>query len=224
MSDTDSFIEEVTEEVRRDRVFQAMKRYGWIGVLGVVLIVGGAAWNEWQKAQTQTAAENAGDAIIAALAPDTPAERIKALDAAMESVQTPGAKAVVALLKSAEEGSADQPDQAVASLEAIASNGDLPEFYRQIASFKTAIRDDSGLSVTDRRIRLEALAAPGGPLWLLASEQLAYLDIQAGDTDAAVSRLQELVADAGVTDGLRRRAAQVIVALGGTVTAPTGDQ
>jgi hypothetical protein len=32
MSDTDSFIDEVTEEVRRDRMFFMLKRYGWIAV------------------------------------------------------------------------------------------------------------------------------------------------------------------------------------------------
>ena len=56
MSDTDSFIDEVTEEVRRDRLFGLMKRYGWIAALAVLLIVGGAAWNEWRKAQDRAAA------------------------------------------------------------------------------------------------------------------------------------------------------------------------
>jgi fermentation-respiration switch protein FrsA (DUF1100 family) len=42
VSDTDSFIDEVTEEVRRDRLFGLMKRYGWIAALAVLLIVGGA--------------------------------------------------------------------------------------------------------------------------------------------------------------------------------------
>jgi len=49
MSDTDSFIDEVNEEVRRDRFYFMLKRYGWIAVLAVILLVGGAAWNEYQK-------------------------------------------------------------------------------------------------------------------------------------------------------------------------------
>ena len=51
MSDTDSFIEEVSEEVRRDRLFKLMKRYGWIAILAVLLLVGGAAFNEVRKAR-----------------------------------------------------------------------------------------------------------------------------------------------------------------------------
>ena len=33
MSNPDSFIDEVTEEVRRDRLFAVFRKYGWIGVL-----------------------------------------------------------------------------------------------------------------------------------------------------------------------------------------------
>ena len=40
MSDTDSFIDEVTEEVKRDRLFATMRKYGWIAVLIVLLLVG----------------------------------------------------------------------------------------------------------------------------------------------------------------------------------------
>ena len=65
MSDTDSFIDEVNEEVRRDRFYFMLKRYGWIAVLAVILLVGGAAWNEYQKAQARAEA-----AIAARQAPD----------------------------------------------------------------------------------------------------------------------------------------------------------
>ena len=51
MSNPESFIEEVTEEVRRDRLFGLFRKYGWIAVLVILGIVGGSAWNEWQKAQ-----------------------------------------------------------------------------------------------------------------------------------------------------------------------------
>jgi len=40
VSDTDSFIEEVSEEVRRDRLFKIFKKYAWVAVLVVVLLVG----------------------------------------------------------------------------------------------------------------------------------------------------------------------------------------
>lgn len=214
MSDTDSFIEEVSEEVRRDRLFGLMKRYGWIAIVAVLALVGGAAWNEWNKAQARASAENAGDAILSALEADEPSARIEALKAVQNQDITQGAKAVVALLQAAEQGVDGDPAGAQAALEAIASDGSLPEIYRQIASFKAASRSDGALSTQERQIRLEALSAPGMALRLLASEQLALIDIDAGNTESALERLQSIVVDAEVTAGLRQRATQLIIALG----------
>ena len=90
MSDTDSFIDEVTEEVRRDRLFLMMKRYGWIGAAVVVAIVGGAAYREYDRAQTTAAAEALGDAVIAALAENETDKRAEAL-ATIDAV-TPGGR------------------------------------------------------------------------------------------------------------------------------------
>ena len=56
---------------------------------------------------------------------------------------------------------------------------------------------------------------PGHPMRLLASEQLALIEIEIGNRDAALERLQAILADAEATQGLRRRASQLIVALGG---------
>ena len=53
MSNTDSFIEEVTDEVRRDKLYAALRKYGWIGILAVAAIVGGAAYSEYNKAQAR---------------------------------------------------------------------------------------------------------------------------------------------------------------------------
>ena len=45
MSDTDSFIEEVTEEVRRDQLYKYVRKYGWIAIALVVGVVGGIEQN-----------------------------------------------------------------------------------------------------------------------------------------------------------------------------------
>lgn len=213
MSDTDSFIDEVTEEVRRDRLFLMLKRYGWIGGLAVVLIVGGAAWREYSKAQEQAAAQALGDAMLAALEPDAAAERASAL----ASVAA-GSGAGAALAKMMQAGAlaeADQAEAAVAVLDQIAADGDLPLIYRHTATFKSLGLQADVLSVDERRLRYEALAQPGAPLSLLAAEQLALLDVEAGDSAAAITRLRAIIADATVRQDLKERATQVIVALGG---------
>ena len=62
----DHFIDEVTEDLRRDRLFQMMRRYGWIAGLLVVALVGGAAWREYDRARDTASAQAFGDAILAA--------------------------------------------------------------------------------------------------------------------------------------------------------------
>ncbi|KIC08481.1 hypothetical protein RA19_20085 [Leisingera sp. ANG-M1] len=223
MSDTDSFIDEVTEEVRRDRLYLTLKRYGWIGGVAVALIVGGAAFREYTKAQDQAAAEALGDAITAALEIDGSEKQAEALAAV--SADSSGGAAILKMLKAGTLAEAGKTAEAVAELVAVAVDGELPLIYRNIASFKALALQAGSLSVADRRLQYEALAQPGAPLALLASEQLALLDIEDGDSQAAIARLQEIAADAAVSADLKERATQVIVALGGTVgdaAAPEG--
>lgn len=213
MSDTDSFIDEVTEEVRRDRLFGLFKRYGWIAALVILAIVGGAAWSEWTRAQERARAEALGDQILAALEGEDPADRIAALGAI--EAETPGGAAVLSLLLAAEQAQAGEGAAAAEELAGVTGASEVPQIYRTIASFKALLAQGTGAPAAERRIGFEALAIPGNTVRLLAEEQLALIDIEEGKTDAAIDRLSRLVADAEATPGLRQRATQLIVALGG---------
>ena len=213
MSNSDGFIEEVTEELRRDQMMATLKRYGWIAVLLVLVIVGGAAFSEYRKAQTRAQAEGLGDAILAALNNEDTAARV----AGLQSVEAsdPQASAVLALLTASEQLAADDLAGAVANLDGVATNGEVPLIYRQIAQFKSLTLQADTLAVTDRKQGFEALGAAGGNLSLLAQEQLALIAIQEGDIDGAIETYQAVLNDAAVTPDLQQRALQVIVALGG---------
>ena len=226
MSDTDSFIEEVNDEVRRDRLYGYLRRYGWIAILLVVLIVGGAAWSEYRKAQERAQAEALGDAMLAALATDESADRVTAL-AAIDPA-TPSSAAVLRLMTAAEQTQAGDTAAAVETLNGISVDGDVPDIYRQIAQFKSLTLQGDTTPVEDRRQALEAMAQPGNLMRLLATEQLALIDISEGDTEAAITRYQSIISDAETTSDLQQRARQVIVALGGelelsTFNAESGD-
>ncbi|KNG95363.1 tetratricopeptide repeat protein [Pseudaestuariivita atlantica] len=213
MSESDSFIEEVTEEVRRDRLFQLFRRYGWIGAVVVVAIVGGAAWNEWQKAQTEARAQALGDAILGALEANEPADRVAALRTV--TPETSGGAAMLSLLIAAEEAEAGNGAQAADRLQTVATDTEVPEIYRQIAAFKALLAQGTETPAAERRQGFGALAIPGNTLRLLAEEQIALIDLEEGDTQAAIDRLVRIASDAEATPGLRQRATQLIVALGG---------
>lgn len=213
VSNPDSFIEEVTEEVRRDRLYATLRRYGWIGIAVVLLIVGGAAWNEWRNAQAIARAEALGDAILAATDADAASDRAEAL-AAIEA-EGAGRDTVVPLLLAGERIAAGEPEAGAAALDRVATDGDIPAIYRQIASFKGLLARSGSASIDDRRAGFEALAAPGNALRLLAEEQLALIEVEAGNIEAALERLNAIVVDSEATAGLRQRGTSLIVALGG---------
>ncbi len=213
MSDTDSFIEEVNEEVRRDRLYLMLRRYGWIAALVILLIVGGAAFSEYRKAQARAEAETLGDAMLSAMSLADSAERAEALSAIAPG--TPASVAVLRLLTASAQIEADDPASATATLDALAVDGDVPAIYREIAQFKALTLQGAAMSIEDRRQALEAMAQPGRALRLLAEEQMALIDIENGDATAAIARYQSVLADAETTSELQQRALQVIVALGG---------
>ena len=216
MSETDSFIDEVTEEVRRDRLFALFRRYGWIAGLVVVAIVGGAAWNEWRKASERAAAEAFGDAVLAAIAaPDRAA--------ALAGIAAEGDRAAIRdLLLASVASEADDRAAALAALEAVAADPDLPAVYRDLARLKWVILSGPDLPAADRDAALDSLAAPGAPYRALALEQQALAQVSAGRTERAIEILQALRQDAAASAGLQRRAAQLIVALGGDVAPGEG--
>ena len=220
VSDTDSFIDEVSEEVRREKLFGYLKRYGWIGVVLVFALVGGATYNEWRKATAQAEAEARGDALITALEIEDPDSRI----AALESMEVPGAAApVVALLTAAEQERQGDLEAAVSTLDALAADGAVPAEYRDLAAFKSLMMSAGIVEDETRRAGFETLAAPGEPYRLLAREQLVLLDLTVGDEAAALAGLAEIVEDAEVSSGLRDRALSLIVALGGEPDAATAE-
>jgi hypothetical protein len=215
MSDADSFIDEVTEEVRRDRMFHLLKKWGWVGGLAVVLIVGGAAMREISKSKTQAAAEDLGDGITKALAAEDAAARAEALSAVPAG--TPGGAAVLKMLEAGALAESGDTDGAVALLNAVAVDGELETIYRHTASFKALTLQAGSLDAQELKLQYGALAAPGAPLRLLAEEQLALIEVSEGGTEAAISRLKAIMADAEVTPDLHERASQVIVAIGGSL-------
>lgn len=214
MSNTDSFIEEVTEEVRRDQFNGYLKRYGWIAIVVVVGIVGTAAFIEWRKAQATAAAQAVGDSVLSALEN----QEAEARFASLRSIAPEGAEtaALVSLLTAREAEAVGNIDAALAALETVATNGSLPLEYAQLAALKSLMLQHETLSAEDRRLGYEALANPGAPYRMLAQEQLALISVELGEVELAVAQLEAIRLDAETSEGLRARATQLIVSLGET--------
>ncbi|MGL4238917.1 tetratricopeptide repeat protein [Tabrizicola sp.] len=217
MSNPDSFIEEVTEEVRRDRLFRLFRKYGWIGVVAILALVGGTAWTEWSKAREAARAQAFGDALIDAMDQGAPEERREALAAVPADAEQ---AAIVQLIL------ASDPDEdkaaTLAALEKVANDATLPVGYRDLAVLRRVLVGQADLPLADRRTALQGIAAPGRPYRVLAEEQLGYLLIEEGKPDEAIAALTALMQDQEASGPLRARLGQVVTALGGTLPEVSG--
>lgn len=212
VSDTDSFLQEVSEELRRDRLYRNIRKYGWLAILLVVLVVGGAAYREYLKSKAETAAQLFGTNIIDALGEKNIDDRISKL----QKINAPGdnAKVVIAMLLSAELNGSESPTLEKSSLSTITEGSSIDAHYRELLNFKILLGSAETLSLEERATAFEALSKPGNPFRLLAEEQLALIELEQGYIDNAVEKISQILLDAELTAGLRNRATQMMIALG----------
>ena len=66
MVESESFIKEVSEEVKRDKLFKVLNRFKWPLLISVILLVGAVGGYEYYKFnKTRTAQEN-GEFLVSA--------------------------------------------------------------------------------------------------------------------------------------------------------------
>jgi hypothetical protein len=212
VSNPDSFIEEVTEEVRRDRLFGLFRRYGWIGVVLVLLVVGGTAWREWSQARDDARAQAFGDAVIDALDMGSPEERT----AALAAIRADGEQSALLQLVLASDPLEDKA-KTLAALDVLIADATLAPTYRDLAVLRRVLVAGSDMPLADRRSALEGIAVPGRPYRTLGAELLAYLLVEEGKIDAAIAALTALVQDQQASPAMRARAGQMVSVLGGTL-------
>ena len=204
MSDTNSFIDEVTEEVRRERLFGYFRRYGWIPAVIVFALVGGTAYNEWSKAQLSQVAQARGDALVDALELENKSEQAAAFSAIARDEED----ALVAKLLAA----GVETEQAADLLKSVAADDGQPQYIRDLARLKMASTEDV-LSVDEAAAILADLSEPGGIYRNVATELLVAVQLQRGDHEAALELLQAHIKDAVASSEQIQRMAELIVAL-----------
>ncbi|MBY8978111.1 tetratricopeptide repeat protein [Rhodobacteraceae bacterium NNCM2] len=206
MSDSDSFIREVTEEVERDRMNRRLKKYGPYVVAGVLLIVGAAAaWN-WKQDQDRLAQDERGLLLLSA-DPEMAIENIDQL--------SPGA-AVLAELRLADTLAARGDTQAaIEHFDKVAATPGAEDVYADLASLR-ALRLRAIEGAPDELIaEIDPLTAEGRPYRLLALELRAVLLLNAGKTEEAQADMKAILNDPDRTGNLDARVEQLLLASGG---------
>ncbi len=219
MTQNDSFLHEVTEEVRRDKLFAIYKKYGWVLALLIAAIVGGAGLNEWLKSRDEAAAQATGDAMLTAIAlPDNAAQ---AAELAKLADASGDAAVLVKFQQAASLQQAGDSKGAAAILDAMVGAVDTPALFRDIAKLKSVMIQGAALPAADRLAALDSLASAGMPLRILAIEQRALVHVESGEKDAALTDLKVVFESSESSQTSQQRAGQLIIALGGEL--PQGE-
>lgn len=205
----DSFIDEVTDELRRDRLFNLFRRYGWIAGLVILAIVGGAIWYEWTAAKERATAQAWGDSVLNAEAGDDPAALMK-----VDPQGSAGREILAALLAAGDWAEAGDKDAAAKALNDVVESGSSDAILNELAQLKLVMLQGADMDPEKRDEILSHLSRSGAPFELLALEQKVAALIGAGRKEDAISLIQQIQKKQGLSQGLRRRLSEMMIGLG----------
>ncbi len=205
----DSFIDEVTDDLRRDRLFGLFRRWAWLAGLLILGVVAGVIWREYSQSRQKAEARSWGDAILAAEASGDPA--------AIMQVDPQGAeqrRVMAALLAAGKWSEQGGKDAAVQALREVAGDPAADTVLHDLAELKLVMLQGADMDAAERDEILSRLSRAGGPFELLALEQKAVALVEADRRDDAITLIQQIQQKDGLSESLRRRLSEMMIALG----------
>ncbi len=213
MSETDSFIQEVTEEVRQDRMFRLWKKYGPYAVAGVVAFVAVSAGWSWMKYRAVQQARETGGAFLAGDIASVEDQEIL-----IGSVDGPAA--VIARLRlAAAKAEAGDVQASAALYREVAGEAGLDRAYADLARLQAVRVGVAAMDPAEAVAELDPLTAEGAPYRVLALELRAMVRLNAGDADAAHADLTAIIGDPQATRESLDRASALLLSSGGELPA-----
>jgi len=209
VSETDSFIQEVTEEVRQDRMFRLWKKYAPYGIAAVAVAIAASGGWTWMKHREAAKARETGAAFLA-----TELDSVEKEQELAGKISGPAA--VVARMRlAAVKAETGDAEGAVALYREIAGEAGLEPAYADLARLE-AVRIGAATADPAQAIaELEPLTAEGRPYRLLALELRAVIRINAGETEPGQADLQTILRDPAATRGMLDRASALLLSTGG---------
>ena len=223
---TETFVREVDENLRRDRVQDFFKDNGtWIAV-GLVLFLaacGGIIWYQQHKVQRAEAHVEQLAQIYKDIGTGNNAKVPQQLDDLANS----SSKAVSATALFARAAFAlQQNDQklALATSNKVAEDSSLPDAYRNAALIRETAIEFDHLQPQQVIARLEPLTKAGNPWFGSAGEMTALALIKQGKTKEAGQLFARIAKDKDAPSAVRNRSIQIAGSLGADASAALGPQ
>ena len=195
MVESESFIKEVSEEVKRDRLFKSLNKFKWPLFALIMLLVGAVGGYEYYKFDKKSRAQKNGEFLISAI------ENLK------ENGQTVTKKidnkftSVLIKLNEAKyfEEKGDMKSASAAYNHIISKYGEN-KFFNHYSKFQLYLIDPAESLSDVKKIKiLDELSAPDGPLKLLALEQKLYVYVKTDDLENIKLQVNLILSDQAIT-------------------------
>lgn len=204
------------DALREQEVLDAIRSYGKIVGVGIVVILVALAGYLWWDGHRASQLGEQGEKLTIAL------DQVEAgkLDAgasqlaAIADGSKDGTRAAARLMQAGVLVEQNKPAEARKLLAAVAADADAPQPFRDLATIRDVSLGFDSLPADQVVTRLKPLAAPGEPFFGSAGELLAMAYIKQGRNDLAGPLFAAISRDKTVPATLQRRARQMAGLLG----------
>lgn len=214
--DSDVFLREVDEELRRDQMRGFVARWGkWIIAAVVLFLAAIGGYLLWENHQRGVADKQAED--FTTVLTDVSAGKVKGGDARLDRIAREGTTAYqteAQLLKAGLAVEAGKDADAINIYRSIAGNDDLPQPYRDAALVRQTALEYDKLQPQAVIDRLKPLAVKGNPWFGTAGEMVGIAYMRQGKTQLASPIFDALAKDEKVPNSIRQRVNEIALSLG----------
>ena len=195
MVESESFIKEVSEEVKRDKLFKALNKFKWPLFASIILLVGTVGGYEYYKFDKKRTAQENGEFLVSA---------IENLNNNGETVSSEIENKFISILIKLHEAKyfEEKGDikSAKTSYNYIIDKHGGNRFFSDYSKFQLYLMDPAESLRDTKKIEvLDQLSAPDSPMKLLALEQKLYLYVKANDLENIKLLLKLISSDQAIT-------------------------
>ena len=228
---TDVFVREVQEEMRREKLAGLWDKYGaiFIGLAALLIIgVGGYQYAQYRNLSAREAAGVEFEAAARLAAQGKAQEARQAFEGMIKTA--PSGYGALARLRNAGALAADnKPVEAVAGYDAVAKDTSADPLLRDFAAIQAALLRLDAADWTEMQNRLKDLTNDGNAWRAPARELLGLAAMKAGNQDEARKAFEQIIADSSAPPATAERARVMMTilteaALAKAASAKEGDK
>jgi len=212
----DTFLKEVDENLRRDRMTDFFKSYGkWLAVAVVLFLAAVGGWIYWEERQNRASSDQSEQ--LHALLTDLSAGKTQTVPqrvAELEKSHSDVVRASATLTDAAVALEKNNRSAAIAKYRELASDEGLAQPFRDVATVRMTALEFDSLKPEEVIARLQPLAKAGNP-WFGSAGEMTALALMKQNKNAEAGRMfAAIAADTQVPNSIRSRAVQVAGTLG----------